>query len=188
MQQFNMMRFAAGGISGCVLGFLLVGLVYIVPQHMPKLQLQAPKVKIQQGIQEKSDLFGLVESQWTVDRGIIHGDALQYYSSGALFREMTYIDGELDGIVREYYEKKGYRKRPPAESIIPRNLRGQIAGEQKGIWTYVRGKKQGLYEEYYESGVLKEQGNFANDKLSGRQRKFNTDGELIREKRYGDHL
>ncbi|MFT5206467.1 MAG: antitoxin component YwqK of YwqJK toxin-antitoxin module [Candidatus Omnitrophota bacterium] len=188
MQQFNMMRFAAGGISGCLMGFLLVGLVYVVPQHIPKLHLQAPKVKIQQGIQEKTDLFGLVEGQWTVDRGIMHGDALQYYSSGALLREMTYVEGELDNIVREYYEKKGYRRRPPTGSIIPRNMRGQIAGEQKAIWTYVQGRKQGLYELYYENGILKEQGNFVNDKLDGRQRKFNTNGELIREKTYGDRL
>lgn len=169
-------RFVAGAVVTLVMSAVMITMYSLVPQYEPRLEAEGPKnAPVRDGVWEKNDLFGLVDTQWNLRDGTAEGPALQFYSNGSLFRELEYRAGRLDGPVREYYEKGPYRRSPARGRIAGAAERAAMAGALKKVSHARDGVLEGPYEIYYPDGVLKESGVHEN----GRRRasaKYHKDG------------
>lgn len=154
-------RFVVSSMAALVMSGLMIAMYSSAPHHEPRLDPTGPKnPAVRDGLWEQKDLFGLIDTQWTLRDGKAEGDALQYHSNGSLFRELHYAAGRLEGPVREYYEKGPYRQPPVRGRLADPNERSRAAGPIRKITEYRAGVPDGPYEWYYSSGILKEEGRY----------------------------
>ncbi len=172
----QMIRFLVSSFTALIMSGLMIALYWFVPQHEPRLKPGGPvRPPVSDGVWEQNDFMGLVDTQWTLRGGRAEGDALQFYSNGSLFRELTYRAGRLDGPVREYHEKPRYRRSPTRGRIAGPAERAFMAGPLRRTMTYRDGAADGPYEIYFPYGILKEEGHYR----AGRKRaeaKYGKDG------------
>jgi antitoxin component YwqK of YwqJK toxin-antitoxin module len=119
-----------------------------------------------------------------------HGYMKRYHINGKLALEVNMIDGEKDGIYKDYYESGNLR-----------NLEFYELGKRQGlIKTYydrapsgkflksssecVDGKFNGLSSHYLINGVLQKEGVYLEDKVNGLCKYYNEKGILIKTKLY----
>jgi hypothetical protein len=172
----HMVRFLVSSFTALIMSALMIALYWFVPQHEPRLKPNGPsRPPVSNGVWEQNDFMGLVDTQWTLRGGRAEGDALQFYSNGSLFRELTYRAGRLEGTVREYHEKERYRRPPSRGRVAGPAERAFMAGQLRRTMMYRAGRADGPYEVYYADGILKEEGYYH----AGRKRaeaKYGKDG------------
>ena len=78
-------------------------------------------------------------------KNIWEGKSLVYYESGELKIEYKYVNGNIEGIWREYYK----------------------SGKIKRARTYIAGKREGKDTRFYESGSTEIEMNYVNDIIQG---------------------
>lgn len=177
-------RFIIQGIAAGISAFVLFFILSNIPQHMPGLKTSLPPRDITLGVWEKKDFFGLTETQATYMEGQANGDAVQYYPTGAILREMYYVNGKLESKMREFYNRPGYRAAPPSNVLPPEPLRQRMRGMLRGVWSFQNGVLEGPYEKFHENGNVQESGTYSQGKLTGNRRKYSPDGKLKSEKNY----
>jgi antitoxin component YwqK of YwqJK toxin-antitoxin module len=157
----NVTRILAGSATAVVMSVLITGMFSFIPQHEPKLFPNGPKKSpIADGIWEQKDFMGLIETQWSMDRGVAEGTALQFYSNGSLFRELNYRRGKIDGEVREYFDKPRFMQRPTLGRVATEAERARAAGAIRKIVYYEGGVLNGPYQIFKPDGTTRETGTY----------------------------
>lgn len=169
-------RFLVAPIAALVMSLLLMAMYNFAPQHEAKLLPNGPRnPKVQNGLWEQTDTFGLIDTQWSLRDGLAEGEALQYHSNGSLLRELNYRNGKLEGEMREYHEKQPYRRPPVRGRQANKPERMQAAGSLRKIGVYHAGIPTGPYQIYYPDGVLREEGIYR-DGVKERAAAYDKDG------------
>ena len=81
----------------------------------------------------------------------------RYYASGALSREVPYVNGKEHGIVKWYHESGALMAEAP----------------------YVNGKVHGIVRGYYESGALRREVPYVNGETHGISREYDKDNSNV---------
>jgi antitoxin component YwqK of YwqJK toxin-antitoxin module len=104
----------------------------------------------------------------------------EYYASGELKSEKSFILGFAEGYYRVYYEDGKLKDSISmahdfmnglAKSYYPNGIL-----ESEGIFR--DGKKNGFYKEYYENGELKSEGDFKENIADSIAKEYNSNGQL----------
>ena len=90
------------------------------------------------------------------DKGVFHGIGYKYHPNGEVATEIPYIDGYIDGILREFYND----------------------GTLQSQCRYTLDKKNGLFSAYYPQGQLKINQTWINGEKSGDMFVFYPNGML----------
>ena len=133
------------------------------------------------------------------------GKGKEYYENGNLIFEGEYLNGQINGKVKEYDDFDGHlifegeylnRKRNGKEKEYDGDgiilfegeyLNGQRNGKGKEYYDgelifegeYLNGKRNGKGKEYDYDGNLKFEGIYLNGKRNGKGKEYNYNGELI---------
>lgn len=94
------------------------------------------------------------------------GDWIYYYPDGSLFSEEFYIDGKLDGEVKNYYKN----------------------GNLFELSVYKNGIREGVLKRYSDKGILLEEVIYKNGKLNGEAKYYELNGDLKERGIYKDNL
>ncbi|HRE73256.1 MAG TPA: hypothetical protein PK798_09680 [Flavobacteriales bacterium] len=139
------------------------------------------------GYWENFHSFGCLSEQINYDtKGNRQGLYKSYYSTGELYREITYVDGKADGYIKEYFkngkisfhnELKNDTRHGSAKDYF---LDGTIQGE----YQYVDGKKNGKSIIYYKTNAVRYEVDYKDDKYSGKIKEYYPSGELKYEGEY----
>ncbi|WP_172843093.1 toxin-antitoxin system YwqK family antitoxin [Ichthyobacterium seriolicida] len=122
----------------------------------------------------------------------------EFYPNMSVKRKSNLINGNLDGIQREYDERGIVKKSFVYENGILIQEGGIIDdnGLKNGFWkyykndklnscgNYVNGQKQGIWKYYYPNGVLEQEENFLDGKLDGEKIWYYRDSKLLRKENY----
>ena len=92
------------------------------------------------------------------------GNVTEYYPSGQLDTEISYVDGKQNGLNRAWYDN----------------------GQLKAEFTAIDGKQSGLARGWYENGQLKGEATVINGKQNGLARTWYENGQLEGETNYID--
>ena len=184
MHQMLIARLLAGGIAGTIIAVLMMSIIHFTPRSVPKLIAEVGQTKIEDGLHEDYDWFGLLQTQWSYSSGKPNGVAFQYYPNGSLYRELFYVNGYLEGTMREYYENEAYRRPPPRGRYPSHQERNIMAGTLKAIWHYQEGQRHGHYELFFDNGLYKEEGDYHLGKRVGVMQRYSKEGKLVKEKVY----
>lgn len=103
---------------------------------------------ITKGYHESGSLF--------YERTIPDGFYKEYLESGVLKIESDYVDGELSGVWKQFYD----------------------TGELEWIVHYKSGYREGDYQHYYKNGQLKLEGSLKKDKINGTEKRYLDNGQL----------
>jgi len=111
-----------------------------------------------------------------------------YYPSGRLESVAHYDDGEVDGEMFYYFDKK------PETKMVETHYDGDLldgsyteywnTGAQKASLEYKNGKLHGEVFYYYPSGKLKVKGHYRNGKKKGKWLFYDQKGAVVKKKRY----
>jgi hypothetical protein len=82
-----------------------------------------------------------------------------YYMNGNIFKETPYIDGQINGVQKGYYEYYNI---------------GKIGWETP----YVNNKKNGLQKDYYYNGQIESETPYTDDKINGTQKLYYENGKI----------
>lgn len=109
----------------------------------------------------------------------------EYYDNGAIHFEYSYLDGQLHGTTKEYYETS----EPKAEIVYDRGKQVSARyflrnGKLEREIRYVAGKKNETQMEYYNTGELFRERKFVNGKLEGLEKEYYQNGKLKAERNY----
>lgn len=99
---------------------------------------------------------GAIAREFSVKNRQLNGDCRVFYESGIVQREGTFVNGKENGISKLYYEN----------------------GILKGESIFLNGLKNGETKLYYNSGTLKAIMNFKNGEAHGEQKTFYEGGQL----------
>lgn len=110
----------------------------------------------------------------------------EYWSNGVLYKRYTKVNGKYEGIIEKYYENgqleiRNTCKNGVLDGISERFYRN---GQLCEVSFYVNGVKDGTFNVYHENGQPSQKGGYSKGQLSGYCLSYNTDGELISEKKY----
>jgi antitoxin component YwqK of YwqJK toxin-antitoxin module len=187
MMNWIVARMISGALASIVVAIVVIIILY-APKPYPGIEGEVSfDADRENGVVKTNYWVGLLKEEWTYENGFPHGLMLQYFPNRSVMRELRYHRGKLQGLIKEYYEKQGFRPGPSERRLVgvldpKKTVRGNI----KGKWEYQSGLKEGRYEIYYERGGLKEKGTYKQGKLNGRIRKFNQIGKVTSEKYYED--
>jgi antitoxin component YwqK of YwqJK toxin-antitoxin module len=185
MMNWIVARMISGALASVVVAIVVIIILY-APKPYPGVEGEVSfNPDREDGVIETKYWVGILKEEWTYENGFPHGLMLQYFPNRSVMRELHYHQGKLQGLIKEYYEKPGFRPGPRERHLVgvlepKKTVRGNI----KGKWEYQSGLKDGRFELYYERGGLKEKGSFKRGKLNGRLRKFNEIGKVTSEKYY----
>lgn len=172
----------AGAGTALAITLLVMGMLKFSPPAIARLEpIVQQNTSIRDGIIQKKDMFGLIQSKTDYVNGFPHGGAIHFYPNKSIARVLEYQEGKLHGFAREYYEfmrdqNVGARGKAGLLKELSKTKMGQI-GFPKAVWSYQEGVKQGPYELYYNTGGLKEQGVYLNDRKLTEVKRFTQDGE-----------
>lgn len=109
----------------------------------------------------------------------ISGTHREYYNNGALFREMNYKGGKLEGIFKEYYESGKLLKEQGYEDGVLKYTKTYYENENLFTDGYVKdGNLDGISKRYYETGEVEYEWTFKNGILDGIAKEFHKNGAL----------
>ncbi|WP_299683181.1 hypothetical protein [uncultured Dokdonia sp.] len=116
---------------------------------------------------------GDIRSKSSYANGVLHGTYTSYDFYGNLQAEATYVNNELDGVLKVYYPDGTIKSE---RNYILGNLNGTYKnyfenGQLEDLFIYENGKVQETSEEYNEAGVKIGEVSYVNDELHG-PRKF----------------
>ena len=110
-----------------------------------------------------------------------------YDSEGNLRSEQFYIDNERDGTYKQYTKDGTLKHTEEWEYGEKLNSVDYYPNEKvKLIEQWADGKRNGIAEVYFESGPLKEQYNYTDNKLDGNALEYDLEGTLIKNVIYKD--
>ncbi len=130
-----------------------------------------------------------------VEANYINGECvypakIYYPCSGSLKAEVHYVNGELNGLCKYYYET--------GELFEEYNyLIGLLEGSYKSFYkngqlynecNYVNDMREGPYKQYYENGQLQEEQNYVNNCLNGQSKTYFMNGNISCEKNYINNI
>lgn len=104
----------------------------------------------------------------------------KYYPNGALWLELNYKNGLLEGIQRAYFENGVIQ----TEEIYKNDKRNGIYkgyssnGKLYVEYTFKDNKKNGPFSFYYKSGKIREKGSFKDDIVDGAVTFYNEDESI----------
>ncbi|HOD14682.1 MAG TPA: toxin-antitoxin system YwqK family antitoxin [Spirochaetota bacterium] len=129
---------------------------------------------------------GKVKSETSYVDGKIHGKRKLYYENGNLQKEEEYSAGIRAGVFLEYYEDGALRN---YETYRDDALNGvcymQYPGGQKMmIGQCANGKKTGKWTLFHKNGEKYMEGNFIDNLMEGLWRSYSPDGDLDSEGEY----
>jgi len=109
-----------------------------------------------------------------------YGIVREFSDKGELSAEMPYLDGQINGLCKEYSDNKIIAETPYKN--------GKIEGVKKiyyttgVLWEYIpykNGKQDGVEKDYYENGKLQHEAPFTNDDIiNGVEKLYYEDGKL----------
>jgi len=111
------------------------------------------------------------------------GKWIYYFPNGTLFSEEFYINGKLDGTLKNYYKNQ----KTLEETEYKNGLKNGVSKKysDKGILieqvTYIDGKENGEAKYFDLKGSLKEKGKYKNGNRIGKW-EYYMDGEIITDK------
>ncbi|WP_177160473.1 toxin-antitoxin system YwqK family antitoxin [uncultured Fusobacterium sp.] len=110
-----------------------------------------------------------------------------YDSEGNLCSEQFYVDNERDGTYKQYTKAGTLKHTEEWEYGEKLNSVDYYPNEKvKLIEQWADGKRNGIAEVYFESGPLKEQYNYTDNKLDGNALEYDLEGTLIKNVIYKD--
>ena len=110
-----------------------------------------------------------------------------YDSEGNIRSEQFYIDNERDGTYKQYTKAGTLKHTEEWEYGEKLNSIDYYPNENvKLIEQWADGKRNGIAEVYFESGPLKEQYNYTDNKLDGNALEYDLEGTLIKNVIYKD--
>jgi uncharacterized protein len=102
--------------------------------------------------------------EFAVKAGYREGPCVEYYSTGAVFKECNYVTGEKEGKSTEYF------------------MNGKVSKEEY----YLYDEKNGTCKEYYSNGTLKSVENYVYGELNGTCIYYDQTGKIIKKVFYRD--
>ncbi|WP_248724214.1 toxin-antitoxin system YwqK family antitoxin [Seonamhaeicola sp. ML3] len=115
------------------------------------------------------------------EKEVCDGYAREYYKSGVLKSEGNYIEQELNGIWRSYFDTgeieweiaylNGYKHGVYRQFFRNGNLRLEGVNSED--------KQNGIEKRFYETGYLHWEGHFLNDEFHGVWKEYDTSGKQI---------
>lgn len=127
-----------------------------------------------------NDYGALIEKKF-YKKGELHGPYTGYYESGELKKfEYNYVDGFIEGVVKEYYENGQLKFTAPYQKGYKNGLEQNFYpnGKLQSDYTYVQGVLTGPYHSYFANGQLYEKGTYQDDELNGTYEQFYANGIL----------
>jgi antitoxin component YwqK of YwqJK toxin-antitoxin module len=116
---------------------------------------------------------GQINIECNYVNGLKNGKYISYNIRGMPIIECNYVNGILDGP----YVKCEYKYNIDHTKFQKRDF----IKEKEEVYYYENGLRQGSYKSYYSNGIIKEEGNFINDKLSGQYKFYHNSGLMYRE-------
>ena len=119
------------------------------------------------------------------NNNVREGEWKWFYPSGEIFREETYVDGNLNGLCIQYSD---------SATIVAKG-KYNIEGEREGFWiehvgyareegNYIMGLKNGIWKTYHKDGQLYHTGNFVQGDPDGRHVFYWPNGNIKEEQYY----
>lgn len=99
-----------------------------------------------------------------------------YYKNGKIYKIITYVDGQKDGIAIKYNDS--------IISTIYEYNKDYLVYKDNINKLDKLGKKQGVWKEFYPNGKIKRKLNYKNGKLNGNLIEYNNLGKPIKTKEY----
>ncbi len=185
MIKFMAARMLAMGITSIFMA-IVIGIILYLPRPLPGVteDFSKPEQELE-GLVAKKYWVGVLKEELNYVQGLPQGEALQYYPNRSLLRELKYEQGKLHGVIKEYYEKEGFRPmsmKYRLSGLLAPSMR--VRGDIKALWHYEQGKKHGPYQSFYKGGGLKEEGDYLEGKKHGVFKKYAEIGTLKSEKFY----
>jgi hypothetical protein len=121
-------------------------------------------------------LVGSAALPWSDDGEVV----LERYASGAPMREVHYRDGQLDGVVRGWFENGALEyERRYVDGREHGTHRGWFAdGSPRFVYHFARGASEGMQQQWYPSGQLFARFHYAAGHEQGQQQLWNPDGTI----------
>ncbi len=119
---------------------------------------------------------------YDVDNLVVYTSKLYYKSGNVRLKVMLDPQNRRHGKGTVYYDNPGKIKR--AEGYYKHDSQEVIwkeyyeSGELKAQYQFIDEKKQGIYKEYYKTGELKSESVYKNDNIIGPVKYYNTSGIL----------
>jgi antitoxin component YwqK of YwqJK toxin-antitoxin module len=122
--------------------------------------------------------------------GNLNGIQREYWMDGVLHVETLYIDDTIEGIQKEYYyngvvKYKSFYTKGIATKVMEYYYPG---GELMNEQPYVNGKQNGIERQYYISGKLWGEIPYINDVPNGMAKSYYEDGKLKSKTMYSGNL
>jgi antitoxin component YwqK of YwqJK toxin-antitoxin module len=177
----------ATALSSLFMAFVIIVILY-APKPYPSVQpVIKQDVKQEDGNFQRLYWVGLLKSEWNYAAGWPEGPAYHFYPNGSLLRQLFYVQGRLNGPVREFYEKPGRATGFSRRFIAKHPPQAKLgAGQLKAEWNYQDGLLHGRYAKYDAKGNLREEGSYLRGKRHGFIRKYARDGRLVSERLYNE--
>ena len=178
-------RVMGAAIASLVMA-VVIGIILYAPKPYPSIKpIIKADAKKADGFLQTYYLLGLLKGEWTHQNGLPEGVAFHFYPNGSVMHRMFYVQGHLDGLIQEFYEKPG-SARGVSRRHIPKNPpQAKIGvGPLKAEWQYVMGVREGAFKLYYNRGAIKQEGSYHQNKLHGFVRRYKKNGALKSEALY----
>lgn len=129
------------------------------------------------GIEQVFDEKGILKEQFTYKNNIKDGEAKTFYPTGEVHQIIPFVNNKEEGRGKEYAQDGRL-----ITNTIYRN--GFIYSEEIINRYNASGQRTGIWKDLYLNGIIKEEGNWTNDKRNGVFKFFNKKGELDHMEKY----
>lgn len=108
------------------------------------------------------------------------GEWTQYYINGNIQAKVNYIDDELNGDYKEYYENKKLKIEGKYKNNLPEGEWKYYSDEDNllSIIRYKNGMLNGIKEDYYLNGILSREMEFKDNLPNGKYKSYWENGSL----------
>jgi antitoxin component YwqK of YwqJK toxin-antitoxin module len=157
-------------LSGKIVSTVIVKDYYINGVLQFEGYLISENPDINNGVARWFDSNGAINSEKNYSNGVLHGNFMDYYSSGNPKLLKHYSQGSLVGTYIEYYDTKNKIKSKGLVQNQAYNGKYQSYyenGNSQLIGNFHNGDRQGLFKSYYENGTLQSSEQYQNGKLNG---------------------
>jgi antitoxin component YwqK of YwqJK toxin-antitoxin module len=114
------------------------------------------------------------------EKGNLSGIAKLYYDNDNIKTEISYLNGQKEGIHLDFYENSVLESEVPYEN---NNIHGKVKyyynnGKIKSIATYSNGKLNGFKKIYTDDGVLESEVPYENNNIHGEVKYYYNNGKI----------
>lgn len=115
----------------------------------------------------------------------LNGETIEFSKGGEILFKYTYKKGQLSGVTKQYgkYSNVDWFYE---NGILVSGIEYYSTGEIKIKFNFKNGKREGISSEFFKSGKRKYEWLYSNNKLNGKTKEFNSNGDLINERDYKD--